>query len=67
MNAIKPFRNIFGKTSAKADADKTATNVRQHYKYDCGAACLASVAAYYGKRGNGYVYGNEHRRRLWAD
>ena len=50
MNAIKPFRNIFGKTSAKADADKTATNVRQHYKYDCGAACLASVAAYYGKR-----------------
>ena len=22
--------------------------VRQHYKYDCGAACLASVAAYYG-------------------
>ena len=23
-------------------------NVRQHYKYDCGAACLASIAAYYG-------------------
>ena len=22
--------------------------VKQHYKYDCGAACLASVAAYYG-------------------
>ena len=22
--------------------------VRQHYKYDCGAACLASVASYYG-------------------
>ena len=22
--------------------------IRQHYKYDCGAACLASVAAYYG-------------------
>ena len=22
--------------------------VRQHYKYDCGAACLASVAAYWG-------------------
>ncbi len=24
------------------------TKIRQHYKYDCGAACLASVAAYYG-------------------
>lgn len=24
--------------------------VRQHYNYDCGAACLASVAAYYGIR-----------------
>lgn len=22
--------------------------VKQHYRYDCGAACLASVAAYYG-------------------
>jgi len=22
--------------------------VKQHYKYDCGAACLASIAAYYG-------------------
>lgn len=22
--------------------------IRQHYKYDCGAACIASVAAYYG-------------------
>ena len=22
--------------------------VKQHYKYDCGAACLSSVAAYYG-------------------
>lgn len=26
------------------------TKIRQHYKYDCGAACLASVAAYYGVR-----------------
>ena len=24
--------------------------VKQHYKYDCGAACLASVAAFYGIR-----------------
>ena len=22
--------------------------IRQHYKYDCGAACLASIAAFYG-------------------
>lgn len=26
------------------------TEIRQHYSYDCGAACLASVAAFYGKR-----------------
>ena len=24
------------------------TEVKQHYKYDCGAACLASAAAFYG-------------------
>lgn len=23
-------------------------NVRQHYRYDCGAACLLSIASYYG-------------------
>ncbi len=23
-------------------------NIRQHYRYDCGAACLSSVASYYG-------------------
>ncbi len=27
-----------------------SVEIRQHYKYDCGAACLASVAAFYGMR-----------------
>lgn len=27
-----------------------AVHIRQHYKYDCGAACLASIAAFYGIR-----------------
>lgn len=29
---------------------KGAVEVRQHYKYDCGAACLASIATHYGIR-----------------
>lgn len=29
---------------------RSALEIRQHYRYDCGAACLASVAAFYGIR-----------------
>ena len=28
----------------------SGVNIKQHYKYDCGAAALASIAAFYGKK-----------------
>ena len=50
MRTTGPIYKLLGKARGIAVSENTGTDVRQHYKYDCGAACLASVAAFYGKK-----------------
>ena len=48
MIANRLCRSVLDKATKRAADGSSNIKVKQHYEYDCGAACLASVAAYYG-------------------
>lgn len=50
MSTAGTFKSILHRVRNNSVAKSTGTDIRQHYKYDCGAACLASVAAFYGTK-----------------
>ena len=50
MSTRGALQSVLQKVRRNAASNESGTDVRQHYKYDCGAACLASVAAFYGTK-----------------